>query len=228
MFYNMKNVFKMFLIGERVHMSGMLKHFCNIEMQGDYIDVEVSSGEEEVIYHEEEDVICSQPIEPYVGMEFDNPDQARRLYNEYSIHRTSSRKSAITNEVIRKEFECTHVGKLDSEHEDETSASSMASGDVSKRKRLTKDVEEACASKKKNSSVVLYNLEKVQHYQEAEMQGSHGNWTARREMEMHCIQARSHTHPLVKQIGRRKHLMSHRRISRANYEMLQTLHQMWS
>lgn len=122
--------------------------------------MEVSSGEEEVIYHEEEDVICSRPIEPYVGMEFDNPDQARRLYNEYSIHRTSSRKSTITNEVIRKEFECTHVGKLDSEHEDETSASSMASGDVSKRKRLTKDVEEACASKKKSSSVVLTTTSK--------------------------------------------------------------------
>lgn len=29
--------------------------------------MEVSSREEEVVYHEEEDVVCSQPIELYVG-----------------------------------------------------------------------------------------------------------------------------------------------------------------
>ena len=33
-----------------------------------------------------------------------------------------------------------------------------------------------------------------------------------------------HTHPLVKQIGRRKQLRSHRLISFADYELLKTLH----
>jgi len=33
-----------------------------------------------------------------------------------------------------------------------------------------------------------------------------------------------HTHPLVKQIGRRKQLRSHRRISFVDYELLKTLH----
>jgi hypothetical protein len=42
------------------------------------------SSEEEV-YHEEEDAVCSQPIVPFVGMKFDNVEEARRVYNAYAF-----------------------------------------------------------------------------------------------------------------------------------------------
>ena len=131
------------------------------DVQG-YIDVDVSSEE---VYHEEEDVVCSQPVVPFVGMEFDSVEEARRVYNAYafkmgfSIRVALSRNSTVTKELIRKEFECTHARRPDSEQEDNTSTST-ATNDVSKakaskRKSSTKDVAQAKASKKKSSSAVL-------------------------------------------------------------------------
>ena len=88
------------------------------DVQG-YIDVDVSSEEE--VYHEEEDAMWSQPIVPFVGMEFDSVEEARRVYNAYafkmgfSIQVASSRNNTVTKELIRKEFECTHARRPDSE-----------------------------------------------------------------------------------------------------------------
>ena len=135
-------------------------------MQG-YIDVDVSSEE---VYHEEEDVVCSQLVVPFVGIEFDSAEEARRVYNAYafkmgfSIWVASSRNTTVNKELIRKEFECTHARRPDSEQEDNTSTS-MATNDVSKakaskRKSSTKDVAQAKASKKKSSSTVLITVSK--------------------------------------------------------------------
>ena len=153
------------------------------DVQG-YIDVDVSSEEE--VYHEEEDVVCSQPVVPFVGMEFDSVEEARRVYNAYafkmgfSIQVASSRNNTVTKELIRKEFECTHARRPDSEQEDNTSTST-ATNDVSKvkaskRKSSTKDVAQAKASKKKSSSAVLTTTsKKVQHCQEIRLQGTYGS-----------------------------------------------------
>ena len=110
-------------------------------------------------------MLCSQPAVLFVGMEFDSVEEARRVYNAYafkmgfSIRVASSRNSIVTKELIRKEFECTHARRPDSEQEDNTSTST-ATNDVSiakasKRKSSTKDVAQAKASKKKSSSAVL-------------------------------------------------------------------------
>lgn len=134
-----------------------------------YIDVEVSSQEE--VCYEEEDVVCSQPVVPFEGMEFDSVEEARRVCNAYalkmgfSIRVASSRSSTVTKELIRMEFECNNARRPDSEQEDNTSASSRATNDVSKskaskRKRSTKDVAQAKASKKKSSSAELTTVSK--------------------------------------------------------------------
>ena len=63
-------------------------------------------------------MVCSQPVVPCVGMEFDTIDEARRVYNEYaykmgfSIRVASHRTSQVTKEVIRKEFECNHASQM--------------------------------------------------------------------------------------------------------------------
>ncbi|RCV46108.1 hypothetical protein SETIT_9G505900v2 [Setaria italica] len=63
----------------------------------EYVSVQVGANEE--VYHEDEDIVCSQPIVPKVGMEFDTIQEARRVYNEYamklgfSIRVASSRNS---------------------------------------------------------------------------------------------------------------------------------------
>jgi len=201
------------------------------DVQG-YIDLDVSSEEE--VYHEEEDVVCSQPVVPFVGMEFDIVEEARRVYNAYtfkmdfSIWVASSRNNTVTKELIRKEFECTHARRPDSEQEDNTSTST-ATNDVSKakaskRKSSTKDVAQAKASKKKSSLAVLTTASEkcstVKKY-DCKTHMAVGLWDGKWRV---VVMKAKHTHPLVKQIGRRKQLRSHRRILFADYELLKTLH----
>jgi hypothetical protein len=61
-------------------------------------------GEEEV-YYEDEDVVCSQTVQPCVGMEFDTIEEAQRVYNNYAFKmgfsiRVTSRESAV-KEIAR-------------------------------------------------------------------------------------------------------------------------------
>jgi hypothetical protein len=71
-------------------------------------------GEDEV-YYEDEDVVCSQPVQPCIGMKFDTIEEAQRVYNDYafkmgfSIRVASSRISGKrgSKELIRKEWECS-------------------------------------------------------------------------------------------------------------------------
>jgi hypothetical protein len=38
-----------------------------------------------VVYQEEEDVVSSQPVVSYEGMEFDTLDEAWKVYNDYAF-----------------------------------------------------------------------------------------------------------------------------------------------
>lgn len=179
--------------------------------------VEIASDED--VYHEDDDVVCSQPAVPCVGMEFDTIDEARRVYNEYaykmgfSIRVASHRTSQVTKEVIRKEFECNHARKPNEEGGDNTSAST-STNDPATQKPL----------KKKSASAVLTTTSRkrntIKKYDcRAHMAvGLHdGKWKV-------IVMQPEHTHPLVKKLGRRKLLRSHRSISWADYESLKTLH----
>ena len=78
------------------------------------MEISVQNG---VVYEEEEeeDVVSSQPVVPFVGMEFDIVDEVFRVYNNYAFKMGftvgvgSSRKSLVTKELIRKEYECSHA-----------------------------------------------------------------------------------------------------------------------
>jgi hypothetical protein len=95
---------------------------------------------------------------------------------------------------------------------------------ASKKKRSTKDVAEAKASKKKSSLAILTTMSRkcstVKKYDcKAHMVVGlrDGKWRV-------VVMKAEHTHPMVKQIRRRKQLRSHRRISFTDYELLKTLH----
>ena len=66
--------------------------------------------DDEMVYEEEEDVVSSQPVVPFEGMEFDTLEKARRVYNAYAfkmgfnIRVGSSRNSCVSKQLIRKEF----------------------------------------------------------------------------------------------------------------------------
>ncbi|XP_025821875.1 protein FAR1-RELATED SEQUENCE 5-like isoform X3 [Panicum hallii] len=188
----------------------------------DCVEVEIASDEH--VYHEDEDVVCSQPMVPYVGMEFDTIEEARRVYNEYayklgfSISVASQRTSHVTKEVIRKEFECSHARKPNEEGGVSTSSSTQTAP------QLAHDLETQRASKKKSASAVLTTASRkrktIKKYDcKAHMAAGlrDGKWKV-------IVMQPEHTHPLVKKLVRRKLLRSHRSISWADYELLKTLH----
>jgi hypothetical protein len=173
--------------------------------------VEVSIEE---VYLEEQDVVCSQPVVPFMGKEFDIVEEVRRFYNAYafkmgfSIQATSSRKSTVTRELIRQEIECSHAGWSDSEQDDNTSTSTatnnVAEAKGSKWKRETKDVAEARASKKKSSSAVLTTTSRKCNTVKKYDCKAHMAVGLRDRKWRVVVMKAEHTHPMVKQIGRRK------------------------
>ncbi|XP_044431460.1 protein FAR1-RELATED SEQUENCE 5-like [Triticum aestivum] len=81
---------------------------------------------------EEYDEISSQPLAPYVGMEFDSVDDAKLFYNDYAfklgfgIHTSASKNSQKKGPVvlIKRVFRCVHAGKP--ENKTDTSSASEA------------------------------------------------------------------------------------------------------
>lgn len=71
--------------------------------------------DDKVVYHEEEDVLSSQLLVPYEGMEFHTLDEARKAYNDYtfkmsfSIRVGSSRNNHVSKQLTTKKFECTQA-----------------------------------------------------------------------------------------------------------------------
>uniref|UniRef100_K3ZL59 Protein FAR1-RELATED SEQUENCE n=1 Tax=Setaria italica TaxID=4555 RepID=K3ZL59_SETIT len=188
----------------------------------EYVQVEVGTDEE--VYHEDEDVVCSQPVVPCVGMEFDTIQEARSVYNDYAlkmgfnIRVASSRNSNVTKGLIRKEWECSHARKppqegADDGEEETTSASTLTNdtatlGDSKKRAAITVLT---TATRKRNT------IKKLDYKAHMAVGLRNGKWRV-------IVMQPDHTPPMVKAIGVRKHLRSHRSISLADYELLKTLH----
>jgi hypothetical protein len=169
-----------------------------------------------VVYEEEEDVVTSQPVVPFEGMEFDTLEEAWRVYNAYafkmgfSIRVGSSRNSCVSKQLIRKEFECSHARITLGEKED--SASSNASSSAT------------TASKKKSATAVMTTTtRKRSTLKKADCKAHMAVGLREGRWRVVVFQA-EHTHPMVKIKCKAKQLRSHIRISWADYELLKTLH----
>ncbi|XP_044972411.1 protein FAR1-RELATED SEQUENCE 5-like [Hordeum vulgare subsp. vulgare] len=91
---------------------------------------------------DEEEEISSQPLLPFVGMQFDTVKDARIFYNEYAfktgfgIHigasRNSQKKGPTT--LIKRVFECVHTGKPCSKADSSTTSEGLSIGAASSSK----------------------------------------------------------------------------------------------
>nr|XP_034580821.1 protein FAR1-RELATED SEQUENCE 5-like [Setaria viridis] len=165
-----------------------------------------------------------EPIVPCVGMEFDTIQEARRVYNDYalkmgfSIRVASSRNRNVTKGLIRKEWECSHARKAThdgaDDGEEETTSASISTNDTatlggSKKRAATAVL--TTATRKHNT------IKKLGCKAHVAVGLRNGKWRV-------LVMQPDHTHPMVKAIGVRKQLRSHRSISWADYKLLKTLH----
>lgn len=184
----------------------------------DLIEVELSGDDEE------ED-ISSQPVVPYVGMLFDSLDEAYKTYNRYAekvgfgIHRTSSRGSKVTNERIRQGFECVHArkpreGEGGSVNNSQSSSATNNSNNSKKAYSHSKSVvpEVLTIGSRKRDKVIRCNCKA-----RMDVGLRDGKWEV-------VVFHQEHTHVMVKNKSVSRMYRSHRRISRADYDLLVTMH----
>ncbi|KAE8795413.1 Protein FAR1-RELATED SEQUENCE 5 [Hordeum vulgare] len=91
---------------------------------------------------DEEEEISSQPLLPFVGMQFDTVEDARIFCNEYAfktgfgIHigasRNSQKKGPTT--LIKRVFECVRTGKPGSKADSSTASEGLSNGAASSSK----------------------------------------------------------------------------------------------
>ncbi|CAL5042471.1 unnamed protein product [Urochloa decumbens] len=190
----------------------------------DYVHVEVGLDDEEV-YFEDEGVVCSTPVIPCVGMEFDTTKEAKKVYNDYalkmgfSIRVATSKRSSGTKELIRKEWECMHARKPDSSSSAPNEELPLDSASASTNQTSSKK-----GSKKRSTSAIMTTatkkcniVKKLECKAHMAVGKRDGKWRV-------IVMQTEHSHPLLKSIGVRKHLRSHRSISWADYELLKTLY----
>jgi hypothetical protein len=177
--------------------------------------------------------ICSQPIVPFVGMTFDDLEVAKEVYNDYAwklgfgtrIGNTkhSTARNAPKDTVLTRLFECVHAGKtvvgakaghdtigvaLKSQYAEFDMSSQSAQKSRSKQAGEQMDVND---TRQRNRL--------IRHDCKARMLVGkrNGMWTV-------TVFEDKHTHPMVKQVGRRRYFRSHRKVPEEDFQFLQTLH----
>ncbi|KAM0822041.1 hypothetical protein ACQ4PT_071764 [Festuca glaucescens] len=175
--------------------------------------------------------VSSQPVVPFVGMQFDNEDVALKVYNDYAYKMgfstriccsKYSRKRGCEKVLINRVFECVHArkgtavasssgGKSESAARKQCSATDMSSGSRSNSHHPASAAMEMSDSRQRNR-VVRHNCKA--HMVISFREGSFTVTTFTDE----------HTHPLVKELGRRRYYRSHRKIPEEDLEFLELMH----
>jgi hypothetical protein len=177
--------------------------------------------------------IFSQTVVPYVGMIFDDLEEAHKVYNEYAwklgfgtrIGNTkfSIAKNAPSDTILSRVFECVHTEKPAAE----------SSGDSSKKKGGSNILEAS-------NDITGFSTEEAHSKQPGEQTDSKDkrkrNKLLRHECKAHMLVGRrnglwtvtvfieEHMHPMVNQLGRRRYYRSHRKVPEEDFQFLQTLH----
>ncbi|KAE8782291.1 hypothetical protein D1007_44382 [Hordeum vulgare] len=167
---------------------------------------------------DEEEEISSQPLLPFVGMQFDTLKDARIFYNEYAfktgfgIHigasRNSQKKGPTT--LIKRVFECVHTVKPGSKADSSTASEGLSNGAASSSKDSWFEMD---VTNKRQKNRLL------QHDCKAKMiVGIEGNkW-----LVSHFVA--EHTHTLMPQPELVRYYRSHRNIPEEDMDLIMTMH----
>ncbi|KAK1667546.1 hypothetical protein QYE76_055705 [Lolium multiflorum] len=178
------------------------------------------------------DEISSQPAVPYVGMEFDDLEEAYKVYNDYAYKtgfgirigntKYSTARNVPKDTILNRVFECVHTGKTSAATQGnrnrKDSAANMMDSPVdmssftaekqSKNKGLQMDLSDT----RQRNRLLRYDCKAHMHVGKR-----NGRWTV-------TVFTEDHTHPMVKQLGRRRYYRSHRKVPEEDFQLLQTLH----
>ncbi|EEC83474.1 hypothetical protein OsI_28985 [Oryza sativa Indica Group] len=217
----------------------------NIDVAAVTIEIDEQLDEDASENNEKEkDVVCSPPIVPYIGMEFDIVEEARNVYNAYAYklgfrtriassrnsqassgEKKASKKCKVSEngdnhddepKLIRREFECVHARKPENTTKDSAGGSSFISEENKENPPLLE-------GNKKKAPLLVEGKRKRPKVAKYDCKAHMAVGLRDNKWRVIAFQPK-HTHPMVKRLGRRRYYRSHRHISNEDYEFLKTLH----
>ena len=212
----------------QLNTDGAAPKHCNARVAGDN-----ANGNAATLVDEPDEDISSQPVVPFVGMVFDNVEEAQRVYNEYAskmgfgtriVTSKHSRKNSLEQKriLIYRVFECIHSRKDPSKNV----GGSISDGAT---RNQSDDVDMSYASNKKSPSkqAGIYmdvsdkrrrnRLERYDCKAHMGVNLKDGSWVV-------TVFEADHTHQLMLQRGRRRFCRSHRKIPDADMQYITSLH----
>lgn len=186
-------------------------------------EVEEAAAEEEAAdikapFDDGEEDVSSQPTVPYVGMTFNQVEDAQKFYNEYAFNKgfgtriaaskNSQRKGPVT--LIKRVFECVHSRGTVDNTKTEITDDSIATGSTSGSKQAGIEID--VSGTRKRSRL-------VRHQCKAHMIVGirDGRWTVTCFVE-------EHTHPMMQQQEQVRYYRSHRSVPEEDYQLIVALH----
>ncbi|XP_073361242.1 protein FAR1-RELATED SEQUENCE 5-like [Aegilops tauschii subsp. strangulata] len=192
-----------------------------------------ANGNAATLVDEPDEEISSQPVVPFLGMVFDNVEEAQRVYNEYAskmgfgtriVTSKHSRKNSSEQKriLIYRVFECVHSRKNPSKNV----GGSISDGAATNQ---CEDVDMSYSSNKKSASkqAGIYmdvsdkrKRNRLERYDCKARMGVNlkdGSWVVK-------VFEADHTHQLILQRGRRRFCRSHRKIPDADMQYITSLH----
>ncbi|KAM0857852.1 hypothetical protein ACQ4PT_048215 [Festuca glaucescens] len=178
------------------------------------------------------DEISLQPAVPYVGMVFDDLEEAYKVYNDYAYKtgfgirigntKYSTARNVPKDTILNRVFECVHTGKTAAATKGARNRKYDAanvldstvdmSSFTSKKQAKDKGMQMDLSDTRQRNRLLRYDCKAHMHVGKR-----NGSWTV-------TVFTEEHTHPMVKQLGRRRYYRSHKKVPKEDFQLLQTLH----
>ncbi|KAM0893924.1 hypothetical protein ACQ4PT_024824 [Festuca glaucescens] len=178
------------------------------------------------------DEISSQPVVPYVGMVFDDLEETYKVNNDYAYKtgfgirigntKYSTSRNVPKDTILNRVFECVHTGK----NAAATQGTRNRKDDAAKVLDSTVDMSSFTAEKLAKDKGMQMDLSDTRQRNRLLRYDckAHMHVGKRNVAWIVIVFTEEHTHPMVKQLGRRNYYRSHRKVPEEDFQLLQTLH----